>query len=248
MNIEEYYQNGRYSKKFILLREALSHIKGEMFVAILRQRNIKRVLDIGCGDGVLGVYLREKIGAETYGIDISEKGVKIANRRGLVAKVGDAQKEIPFQAGFFDAVIANEIIEHLYNPDSFLKEVKKVLRKGGLFIIGTPNMSFWFNRFLFIFGVYPLYLEASTEFRKIGVGFLRGYVDDQPVGHVRVFNAAAIRDLLQVHGFKIVAMKGMGVPFSSSNRFASFIYKMIDSFFSLFPALASDLVVVASKL
>lgn len=245
MNINKYYQKGRYDKKYILLRNFLLQEKGDIFINLLKPETIS-LLDVGCGDGALAAYLREKTGVKAYGIDISKRGVEIALKKGIIARVGDAQKKIPFRTQF-DAVVANEVIEHLYNPDFFLREIKKVLKDDGILILGTPNMSYWFNRVLFVLGVYPLYVEVSTEFRKIGVGFLKSYVDNQPVGHIRVFNVPALKDLLRIHGFAVVTVRGLSVPFSSTNKLFSFLYKMIDSFFSNFPTFASDIVIVAQK-
>ena len=140
MNISNYYQKGRYDKKYILLRNFILQEKGDIFIKLLKSET-RDVLDIGCGDGVLGAYIRKKTGVHMYGTDISKKGVQIAVKRGIIAKVGDVQKKIPFRI-HFDAVVANEIIEHLYNPDAFLREVKKVLKDDGILILGTPNLSF----------------------------------------------------------------------------------------------------------
>ena len=131
----------------------------------------QKVLDVGCGDGGLIAYLQEKMGFQGYGVDISRKGTALAIRRGIESKVADIEEGIPFSNNMFDLIIANEIIEHLRNPDYFLEEVRRILRKGGMLLIGTPNLSVWFNRIIFPLGIYPVYLEASTQFRKIGMGF-----------------------------------------------------------------------------
>lgn len=60
-------------------------------------------------------------------------------------KQGSAEK-IPFDSGFFDSVLAGELIEHLHAPDLFVKETNRVLKKGGILILTTPNRLSLINR------------------------------------------------------------------------------------------------------
>src|SRR5437879_5949453 len=64
----------------------------------------KRLLDIGCGKGMLGVAVRNKF-EEVYGVDIAEDAVATARSNGQIAQRIDLNSEpLPFGAGFFDAV------------------------------------------------------------------------------------------------------------------------------------------------
>lgn len=247
MNIDKYYQEDRYRKEYLFLRKEIYRERVKEFLVMLSGSSPKKLLDVGCGDGGLGLLLGRALGSKVYGVDIAQKGVLLAKKKGVAAKVGDVQRRIPFDSGQFDVIVANEIIEHLYDPDTFLKEVSRVLAKNGLLIIGTPNLAFWFNRILFFFGLYPLYLEASVTNRHVGIGFLRKYAAIQPVGHVRVFTLLALQDMLNLWGFEVVAVRGKSVPFETSNKLVSVIYRMIDYLFSFLPGLASDLVVLAKK-
>jgi len=56
---------------------------------------------------------------------------KVAKERGIKCIQHDVNKGIPFKDESFDAIWAEEVIEHLYNTDYFLEEVYRVLRKGG---------------------------------------------------------------------------------------------------------------------
>lgn len=69
-----------------------------------------------------------------------------------------------YQNSSFDLVYAGEVIEHLYNPDNMVKEICRILKQNGYFILSTPNMNSWISRFFFCFlGIYPLNCECSTE-------------------------------------------------------------------------------------
>jgi ubiquinone/menaquinone biosynthesis C-methylase UbiE len=83
-----------------------------------------RILDIGCNWGEIHNYLEKKQGRIVYGMDII-----LTNYRDKVAQA-DAHY-IPFKDETFDSVFTGEIIEHLENPAQFLREVERVLKRGG---------------------------------------------------------------------------------------------------------------------
>jgi len=104
----------------------------------------KKVLDAACGSGY-GTRLLKKAGAEFIcGIDKSKEVVLYAQRhhglRGCEFKYGDVTN-LPFENNFFDVVISFETIEHLdeETQNNFLKEIRRVLKENGIFIISTPN-------------------------------------------------------------------------------------------------------------
>jgi len=108
----------------------------------------KRVLDIGCGAGY-GTDLLAEQAAEAVGVDIDRGAIARASRayrRGnLSYEVADCYN-LSFADGEFDAVVANEMIEHIDRQDDFLKEAKRVLKPGGLLIVSTPNRPIY-NRY-----------------------------------------------------------------------------------------------------
>src|SRR5581483_817052 len=172
MKVSEYYETDRYKDVFIKDRLAYYSERLKAFSEILGERKFSTVLDAGCGDGGLLKEMQKKWEFDAYGLDISKNGTDRAKKNGIKAKVADLSKKFPFNDEIkFDLIIANELIEHLNDPDLFLRECNRVLARDGLLIIGTPNLNFWLNRILFLFGIYPMFLEASTE-KKIGMGKL----------------------------------------------------------------------------
>ncbi len=101
----------------------------------------KKVLDIGCGDGVLSYLLANK-GANVIGIDNLKEVIKFAKERCknlenlnfLVAST----YELPFENDSFDYVVSSEVVEHLEQPDKMLSEVKRVWNQKGKVVITTP--------------------------------------------------------------------------------------------------------------
>jgi SAM-dependent methyltransferase len=89
------------------------------------------VLEIGCGYGGMLVALAER-GARPVGIDIDRRRVAFARQRGLRARRSDAES-LPFDSQSFDAIVCDEVIEHLADLNLALREAFRVLRPGGRF-------------------------------------------------------------------------------------------------------------------
>lgn len=202
-------------------------------------RREHKVLDIACGVSVLG----KTFGTNVYGIDINKEAVSAATKNGIKAKLGDVEKKWKYPTGYFDIVIASHIIEHLVNPDHLFLETKRVLKKNGTLIIVTPNLAAWFNRVLLLFGFQPFFSEVSTLDKTLGLQFTRNLGGSRnPLGHLRVFTPSALRDILELHGFKIVK--------TGSTEFGSFppMLACIDKLFAHIYSLAACIFVVAKKL
>jgi ubiquinone/menaquinone biosynthesis C-methylase UbiE len=216
--------------------------KSLALMASIKDREIKKVLDVGCGTGFFTTKMKDLIKPEElWGTDISKKALKHSKKLGIKVKKADLNKKFDFKDNYFDLVNCGEVIEHIYNPDNLLKEINRVMAPGGYLIITTPNLASWLNRVIFLFGIQPFFTEVSTENKTLGYSFLKRFVDKgKPIGHVRVMTLQAFKDILKYHGFEIVSVKGAYVPF----RFI----KHFDVFFSVFPSLSSVMLIKARKL
>lgn len=106
-----------------------------------------RILDIGCGGGLLCEPIT-RLGAHVTGVDALEKNLKTAKthaeqvgldidyRHGTIEQLVQA-KETPF-----DAVLNMEVIEHVANPPDFMKDCGAMVKAGGLMICSTINRTF----------------------------------------------------------------------------------------------------------
>ena len=103
-----------------------------------KRKNGGKLLDIGCGKGFFLQYA-EKL-YETYGIDISEYGIKRAQGRLFSTRlyVGNAE-QLDFDANYFDIVTCFDLLEHLDKPELAIKECYRVLAQNGLLIANVPN-------------------------------------------------------------------------------------------------------------
>lgn len=105
---------------------------------ILPYRGSGRILDVGCGPGKLLRVLREW-GWDTYGVDFSPIAVECAKgKHGLNVRLGDL-KSASYENEFFDVVMFNHCLEHVFNPIETLREAWRILKPGGLLAITIPN-------------------------------------------------------------------------------------------------------------
>jgi 2-polyprenyl-6-hydroxyphenyl methylase/3-demethylubiquinone-9 3-methyltransferase len=104
-----------------------------------------RILDIGCGGGLLSEPL-SRLGAEVTGADASATNIEVAKLHaetsGLKIDYRATTAETIAQAGeTFDVVLAMEIIEHVSDVELFLAECARMVRPGGLLLVATLNRT-----------------------------------------------------------------------------------------------------------
>jgi len=142
-------QKLNYNQKYFEERDHLDLHLAQSLKILADEKNVKSILDVGCGTGRLVKFLN-KNGYETHGCDTSEEALKIAQKANPnKIKKGQAQK-LPYLKNSFDMVTAISVLEHLTKNEAkvFVLESKRVLKKNGLLFIITPNYSSPF-RFLF---------------------------------------------------------------------------------------------------
>jgi 2-polyprenyl-3-methyl-5-hydroxy-6-metoxy-1,4-benzoquinol methylase len=101
---------------------------------------VGRVLDVGCGRGLL---LREfqRQGWEVQGTELSEPAARYAVATlKLPVQIGSLE-QLHFPSERFDAVVMWHVLEHVSDPRVILAEVHRVLRPGGMFMVGVPNFG-----------------------------------------------------------------------------------------------------------
>ena len=96
------------------------------------------VLEVGCG---IGNILERIETGKLYGIDISKIQIERAKRKlGSKAILVKAPgEELPFDDKFFDRILCTEVFEHVLEPELLLKEMKRVLKDGGIISLSIPN-------------------------------------------------------------------------------------------------------------
>lgn len=104
---------------------------GQPVLALLAPRAGERILDLGCGDGVLTESIAQA-GARVLGVDAAPDLIAAARRRGIDAQLVDAHA-LPFD-GEFDAVFSNAALHWMKRPDEVIAGVRRALKPGGRFV------------------------------------------------------------------------------------------------------------------
>jgi SAM-dependent methyltransferase len=114
-----------------------------------------RALDVGCGAGQVVARLTEA-GFEAYGVDVSEPNIERARKFSSRCQIYDG-KHLPFTDNYFGSAGALNVLEHVEEPEAFIRELVRVVAPAGKIIISSPN----FRRVLG-------YKDYHREMRGIG--------------------------------------------------------------------------------
>lgn len=111
----------------------------------------KRILDIGCRDGALTALFAE--GNSVLGVDIDTQALVRAAERGIETRAMDLMGEWNELNGErFDAIVAGELLEHVFYPERLIKKVRAHLKPGGVFVGSVPNAFSLRNRLRYLGG------------------------------------------------------------------------------------------------
>jgi SAM-dependent methyltransferase len=192
----------RYAEEFVLDALRWSRIGPCLRMIQEEQRDKGRrltILDVGCGDGAVSRLFLEA-GSEVFGVDIVPEFAEKASKKGIQVKVADVTKDgLPFPEMEMDVVYAGALIEHLYDPEFFLRECYRVLKEDGLLVLSTPNIASLTSRLRMLFGRGPKFYASALSW-EFG-------------GHIRIFTSKTLKQLLKKNGLPVEEMTSNLVSF-----------------------------------
>lgn len=129
----------------VSLLQSINPARFDYFKSVAGDLNGARVLDVGCGGGILAEsFARE--GALVTGVDLSHPSLSAARRHskssGLAIDYADSAGErLPFLDSSFDMVVSADFLEHVSSLDRVIQECSRVLKPSGLFLYDTINRT-----------------------------------------------------------------------------------------------------------
>jgi ubiquinone/menaquinone biosynthesis C-methylase UbiE len=107
----------------------------------VRIKKENKILDIGCGDGGIDLYLAGNYGVSVVGVDFSSVGIEKAKEKARSANLSSkcifhegSAEDIVYKDNYFDLVLSYDFFIHIYNKPAVLKEIFRVLKPGGKFV------------------------------------------------------------------------------------------------------------------
>lgn len=179
------------------------------------------LLDVGCSSGVFMAAARAR-GFDAQGVEPAPKAARTAEGAGFRVFCGTLDKA-GIESGTFDAITILEVIEHLRDPVSLLRECRRILKPGGILAIGTGNAGSLTVRAL---GTEWDYLQIARH-----------------GGHISFFNRRSMRLLAERAGFDVEQIRTRRVSFvadDSGSRLRYRLLKTAGEIMSAFAALAGQ--------
>lgn len=188
-------------RRFIRSKRYLEQIES----LLGKPRNEIRLLDVGCSSG----YFLEVAGqlgfVDAEGVEPGERAVQTARAAGLKVH-GGLLEDVALPERSFDAITLFEVIEHLKDARDTAQRCNRLLRPGGILVIGTANTAGW------------TFMAMKSRWEYLHI--------DKHGGHVSFFNPDSMKILAQRTGFVVEKIETRSVSFSKRDATHPMIYRV----------------------
>lgn len=145
------------------------------------------ILDVGCGDMFLAKELPQ---FNWTGVDIN---TDVNNSSAF--KHDLESFPYPFKKGQFDTIICSEVLEHLFDPVKVTKEIRRLVKPSGVYIVSTPNFD-WIDHFV-------------THFRELRFDPRKSWTKE----HIHQYNLQSHSEILKEADFSVIHYTGADAHF-----------------------------------
>lgn len=209
---------------------------------------VKNFIDLGCYDGVTTLKVAEAVNSKNIlGVDGDFRALKLFKKKRISKKFNISpsrkrcvnqivsakylnfeKKKWNIKKNYYDFCFTNQTIEHLYDIDNFIKNIKNILQKGKLCLISTENLASWHNVLALALGYQPFVLaNMSSKKWTIGNPFSRQKGNNSNfMKHRAVFSLTALEEFVKLYNFKIVKRIVAGYFPFPNNKFGNFFAKI----------------------
>lgn len=207
----------------------------EKMIEMVKNLPISNFIDLGCLPP-MSEYFAKKLSCEGVGVNVSKR--VFTNLRNVSKRVkyvvADVEKVVLRKK--FDLVVCGELIEHIFDVDSFMKKIKRILHENGYLLLTTPNLASLINRISLLLGWQPRGINPS---RRVLLNPITKH--DYNWGHVSMFTLHALKKFLKFYRFEILKISGI----SCTHKGENLLVKSIRGFISKIPSLAENVIVLA---
>jgi ubiquinone/menaquinone biosynthesis C-methylase UbiE len=135
------YKQLKYTSNNRLV-QYLNRVYLQNITRLVRRAQPARLLDVGCGEGVVLRHLdRHLQGVTAIGLDVDGTGLRVAQSQNSVSLVQGSVYALPFASGSFDLVLCCEVLEHVERPGDALAELARV--SGNRVLLSVPHEPIW---------------------------------------------------------------------------------------------------------
>ena len=163
-----------------------------------------RIVDVGCGSPALLNLLKESspVKLELYGNDFNQDILETVKKAGFHALDG-AFENFQWREAFFDIVVMNQVIEHLFDVSGNLKKTFELLKDNGIVFIETPS-------------------DEGLDAKIFRHNHWGGYHIPR---HLQIYNSKTIRNALEKHGFIVEEIKYLPSPNFWTSSVRNFLFR-----------------------
>ena len=178
-----------------------------------------KILDIGCATGN---FLNEmsKYGWECFGVEPDKKSAEYAMHTYNFSVFNGYLESVHYQNNYFDVVTMWDVLEHTKDPTKILREVHRILKQGGLFLISLPNSNSY-ERFLF--GPYWAGWEVPRHYVTFNNKNITSFLEKEN------FTDVKITSFFGRHGLFMISFKFWIVEIQLNRKIKKFFFTVMNS-------------------